>query len=66
MVKDLLLGPVYLYQISNSLNQDTRSSLEADYILDIWSVGRLPDNSRLHELIVLDKLLLYYKKENCY
>jgi hypothetical protein len=59
-----LLRLVYLYQIGSSLNQGTRSGLEADYILDIWPVGRLPDDSRFHELVVLDKLFLYYRRES--
>jgi hypothetical protein len=66
MVKDLLLGLVCLYQISSFFNQGTRSGLEADHILDIWPVGRLPDDSRLHEFVILDKLLLHYRKKSCY
>jgi hypothetical protein len=65
VVKDLLLRPVCLYQIGSSFNQGSRSGLEADHILDVWPVGRLPDDSGLDKLVVLDKLLLHHRRESC-
>jgi hypothetical protein len=63
MVKNLLPGLVYSNQVSSLLNQDTRSSLSADYILDIRPIRRLPDNPRLDQLVILNKLLLYNRRE---
>ena len=65
MVKDLLPRLVCLYQVGSSLNQGARPSLKADYILNVWPVSRLLDNSGLHELVMLNKLLLYHRGESC-
>ena len=64
MVKDLLPGLVYSNQVSSLLNQGARSGLSADYILDIRPICRLPDDPRLDQLIILDKLLLYNRGES--
>jgi hypothetical protein len=62
-VEDLLLRPVALYQACRPLYKGTRPGLAADYILDIRPVGRLADNPGLHQLVVLDKLGLYHRRE---
>jgi hypothetical protein len=53
-----------LNQVSSLFNQGTRSGFPADYILDIRPIRRFLDNPRLDELVMLNKLLLYNRRED--
>src|SRR6202034_4695799 len=53
-------------QVSGLLNQSARASFQADQVLNIWPIGRFPDDPRPDQCIMLNKLLLHdWRKGTC-
>jgi hypothetical protein len=58
--------PVYTvcqHKVGRPLAQGAGSCFSANYVLDIRPVGRLPDDPRPDEFVVLDEFLLHYRRQ---
>jgi hypothetical protein len=63
MVEDFPPRPVCLYKVGRPLTQSARPCFSADYVLDVWPVGRFPDDPRPYQFVTLDELLLHHRRE---